>query len=210
MSKINPPEDVKMAREEIERTRERMSDTLDQIEDVLLGKKEDFEEKKADLRRKLDVGAQIRDEPMAAAGIVLAAGFLVGFLTGGGGRKKVRSARKKSRKWEKRAKRLLEIARSQEDEIAALQTDAAALAEAYFHEDADAGSLSDNDDLHDEKSFYEDGLTGAEVYPLDPEFDDETIEYPPRAPRLGGFRDRVGALVADAVESVLDAVPSRR
>lgn len=226
MSKdIGPPKNPKMAREEIERTRQRMSETLDQIEDVLVNKKEEFEEKKADLRRKLDIPAQVRSEPLAAAGIVVGVGFLIGFLTGGGGRKKVRSARRRSRKWEKRARRLLEIARSQEDEIAALQNEGAGIAGVYIHEadpdfeeDPDLYDEDDDDDddddvylMTDRDYLYEDALTGEELYPLDPDLDDETIEYPTDSARRGpSLRDRLGAFAADAVESLLDAVPSRR
>lgn len=207
---IRHPEDPKMAREEIERTRQRMSETLDQIEDVILSKKEELEEKKADLRRKLDVGAQVRAEPIAAAAIVLGIGVLVGFFTGGTSRKAVRSARRRSRKWEKRAHRLLDIARSQEEQLAALQREQEAITAAYVY--GSEPEIDDEfDDLPDEELYYRDALRGEEIYPLDPDFDDETIEYPPAsARRKGSFRDRLGAIAADAVESLLDAVPSRR
>jgi ElaB/YqjD/DUF883 family membrane-anchored ribosome-binding protein len=192
-------DDPASARNDIEQTRQRMSGTLDQIEGVILRKKEHLEEKKAEIKRQLDVGARIREQPLMAAGVVLGAGFLIGFLTGGGGRKAVRSATRRGAKWEKRARRLLEIAQTQEEEIEALR---AGYADAP---DPDEEFLSEVDDP--DYAY----LSGEELYPLDPEFDDDTIEYrPARASRCRSWRDRVYEFAADTVDSVLDSVQARR
>lgn len=227
------PNNPATAREDIERTRQRMSGTLDQIEDVLLRKKEELEEKKADLRRKLDVGGQIRDEPLLAAGIVLGAGFLIGFLTGGSGRsrKSVRSARKRGTKWENRARRLLEIARDQEHTIESLQAVRGRRAAAYLH-DRGRNGVATNGLVDDEYDLLEDDealldadydieededladfaeLSGEDLYPLDPDLDDETIEYRPASERRGrSLGNRFAAFAADTVESILKAMPTRR
>lgn len=191
------------ARSDIEQTRQRMSGTLDQIEAVILHKKEQLEDKKAEIKRQLDVGARIRSKPLQAAGIVLGAGFLVGLLTGGSSRKAVRAARRRGSKWENRARRLLEIAQRQEEEIEDLQT--AALHYDPYELDDDDVVLSEIDDQDD---FF---LSGEELYPLDPEFDDDTIEYRPAGmERSHSWRDRLFEFAANAVDSVLDSRKSGR
>jgi ElaB/YqjD/DUF883 family membrane-anchored ribosome-binding protein len=118
------PRSADAARAEIERTRTRMSETIDEIEDVLLRKKEQF-------RDTLDVRARIREKPLHAAGIVLGAGLLLGLLTGGGSRPGPSPADDgRASLWEARARRLLAIAREQEDEIDELEAAVADLAEA--------------------------------------------------------------------------------
>jgi ElaB/YqjD/DUF883 family membrane-anchored ribosome-binding protein len=104
--------DPQAARAEIERTRARLSGTIDEIEDVLIRKRER-------VKRQLDVRARIREKPLHVAGIVLGLGFLIGALTGGGGNQKARLEESDERGslWETRARRLLAIARSQEEEI---------------------------------------------------------------------------------------------
>lgn len=109
--------DPEVARAEIERTRERMSETLDEIE-------ESIAEKKDWLREQLDIGARIREKPLHAAGIVLGAGVLLGLVTGGGRRvssRELEAAAARGAVWEGRARRLLDIARSQEEEIERLR-----------------------------------------------------------------------------------------
>jgi ElaB/YqjD/DUF883 family membrane-anchored ribosome-binding protein len=193
-------DDLADVRDDIEMTRQRMSGTLDEIENIILRKKEKLEEAKAQIQRKLDVGARIREKPLTAAGAVLGAGLLLGLLTGGPSRKSVRAARRRSAKWEKRARRLLEIARSQEQEIEDLRVRG-------IH--ADLSDL-DEDLLPDEDDDYS-FLRGDELYPLDPEFDDETIEYrPARFDKGPSLKDRFLEFAANTVESVLDSVPSRR
>ena len=204
---IRRSEDPTAVRTNIEQTRQRMSGTLDQIEGVILRKKEEIEEKKAVIKRQLDVGARVREEPLKAAAFVLGAGIIVGFLTGGASRKEVRTARRQGSKWEKRARRLLEIARDQEHEIEHLRVHGI---------QADLSDLDDDllpeDDVllpeeEDEYAF----LRGDELYPLDPEFDDETIEYVPARLRKGrSWGDRLLEFAANTVESVLDSVQSRR
>lgn len=193
-------DDLADVRDDIELTRQRMSGTLDQIEDIILRKKEKLEETKSQIQRQLDIGARVREKPLTAAGIVLGAGVVLGFLTGGPGRKSVRAARRRSAKWEKRARRLLEIARSQEQELEDLRVRGIR----GDLSDLDEDVLPDEDD--DDYSF----LRGDELYPLDPEFDDETIEYrPARFDRGPSWGDRLLEFAANTVESVLDSLPSR-
>jgi len=141
------PETPEAARAEIERTRERISGTLDEIEIALIRKKET-------LREQVDILARIRAHPLEVAGFVLGLGVLLGFLTGGGGRDKdggrARSeAEVRAALWEARARRLLTIARGQEEEIDDLEealTDAAARLEGEW--DADSG-IEDDADVSD-------------------------------------------------------------
>lgn len=111
-NQIGPADSPDAVRAEIETTRARMSATIDEIEDVLL-------EKKAVWQERLDVGAKIRENPIRAVGIVFGAGLALGFLTGGRskGEKQAARAEKRASMWEERARRLLEIAQEQEDEI---------------------------------------------------------------------------------------------
>jgi ElaB/YqjD/DUF883 family membrane-anchored ribosome-binding protein len=117
------PETPEAARAEIERTRERISGTLDEIEVAILRKKQRLQEQ-------VDVRARIRERPMEAAGVVLGLGLLIGFLTGGGEKKarenlkageEVDRAAERAAIWEARARRLLTIARGQEEEIDELE-----------------------------------------------------------------------------------------
>jgi len=127
------PDDPESAREEIRRTRERMSGTIDEIEEVLV-------ERKERVKAQLDVGARFRDNPLPALGAVLAAGLLLGLVTGGkGGRDSDEEGdglalgwRDRSETWEARSRRLLRVAREQEDEIAELR---AALDGQWFDDD---------------------------------------------------------------------------
>lgn len=133
-------DDPDLARMQIEATRARMSDTIDQIEGALLRKKAAVEEK-------LDVMAPVRrtarQNPYPILGGVFAGALLLGWLTGRrddddrGVRPAVRelgmdqdvAARaaygshweEQSRTWERRARRLMEVANRQEEELAALR-----------------------------------------------------------------------------------------
>jgi ElaB/YqjD/DUF883 family membrane-anchored ribosome-binding protein len=125
------PDDPEMARAEIEHTRSRMSETIDEIEDVLSRKKER-------LQSRLDVLAPVRENALAAFGIALGAGILLGILTGGGDDDEDERMdleleydadlelladsdsaywEQRAELWESRARRLLRIAREQETEI---------------------------------------------------------------------------------------------
>lgn len=122
--------DPEIARAEIEHTRARMSDTIDEIEDVLVRQKERIQDR-------LDVLAPVREHALPAAGAALGAGLLLGLLTGGddddeddydleveGGYGYGDRARHHARRadlWENRARRLLSIARDQEEEIEELR-----------------------------------------------------------------------------------------
>jgi ElaB/YqjD/DUF883 family membrane-anchored ribosome-binding protein len=122
------PGDPGAAREEIQATRARISETIDEIEGALLQKKERIEDR-------LDVMAPVREQPMRTLGIVFGAGLLLGFLTGGDDEEEDEdddeeheehervsaSADERAELWEHRARRLLRIAREQEDEIESLR-----------------------------------------------------------------------------------------
>lgn len=130
-SEVPDYDDPRSARRDIEATRARMSDTLDEIEDVLVRKKEA-------IQNRLDVLAPVRENPWPAMGGALAAGLLLGLLTGGGDDEdedddefEHRPHRGRSRDdhdWhrrteilEERTRRLLSIAREQEKEIRRLR-----------------------------------------------------------------------------------------
>ncbi len=136
------PRDSGAARDEIERTRARMSETIDEIEEALL-------RKKADLRERFDVGARLREKPLAVVGVALGAGLILGLLTGGGkaGRRKAdreRAEREaRASRWERRARRLLSIARAQESRIDQLESAVDELGEMYH------SARYDDDDLDD-------------------------------------------------------------
>jgi len=110
--------DAGVARTQIEQTRARMSETIDEIEEVLVRKKERLQDR-------LDILAPVRENPLAAAGAVFGAGLLLGLLTGGGDDASPRGyhdedAEMRAEEWERRARRLLRIAREQEEELEAL------------------------------------------------------------------------------------------
>jgi hypothetical protein len=131
-----PPEpdydDPVDARADIEATRARMSDTIDEIEGALVRKKEE-------IRDRLDIVAPVRENPWPSMGIALGAGLVLGLLTGGGDDEDfaededVERPARSRRSWggaewshrvdvlEERTRRLLEIARKQEDELRRLR-----------------------------------------------------------------------------------------
>lgn len=115
-NQIGPASSPDAVRAEIETTRARMSATIDEIEGVLL-------EKKAVWQERLDVAARIRENPTRAVAIVFGIGLALGFLTGGRskGEKRADRAEKRASVWEERARKLLEIAQEQEDEIETLR-----------------------------------------------------------------------------------------
>jgi hypothetical protein len=145
-------DDPQAAREEIERIRARMSGTLDEIEENLVRKKEQ-------IREALDVGSHIRRKPLHAAGAVLVAALLLGFLSAGG-QKEARIRKKYAKRvlhWENRARRLLAIAREQEAEIDRLEDQPAFPAVAPSSADHDSESDDSDIDLwDDEEDDYED------------------------------------------------------
>ncbi len=136
------PRSSEAARDEIERTRARMSETIDEIEEALL-------RKKADLRERLDVPARLREKPLAVVGVALGAGLLLGLLTGGGkaSRKKEEGERAereaRASRWERRARRLLSIARAQESRIDQLESAVDELGEMYHSARYDDDGLDD-------------------------------------------------------------------
>lgn len=128
-------DDPDLARLQIEQTRARMSDTIGQIEETLLRKKEQVEEK-------LDVMAPVRrkarENPYPVIGGVFLAGLILGFLTGGDDeddeptpavrryavdfdreRAHGHHWEERSRTWERRARRLMDVANRQEAELLA-------------------------------------------------------------------------------------------
>jgi ElaB/YqjD/DUF883 family membrane-anchored ribosome-binding protein len=137
---IAATDDPDATRAEIDRTRARMSRTLDSIESALLRKKEQIQER-------LDVMAPVRQRPLVSVGAVFGASLVLGYLTGGGsdddedGRTSLAGygatgmplplaahldddeAEMRAELWEKRARRLLRVARSQEEELSALRAE---------------------------------------------------------------------------------------
>lgn len=134
---IAATDDPELARMQIEQTRARMSDTIDQIENTLLRKKENLEER-------LDVMAPVRrkarENPYPVIGGVFLAGLVLGLLTGGDDeddepRPAVRRFaadfdrerahgyhwEERARTWERRARRLMDLANRQEAELLSLR-----------------------------------------------------------------------------------------
>jgi ElaB/YqjD/DUF883 family membrane-anchored ribosome-binding protein len=113
--------DPAVVRAELARTRARMSATIGEIEDVLLQKKDVIVSTAKGIRDRLDPFYKARQHPMAAIGIVFGAGLVVGVITGG--KKRIPpppAPAPPSNLWERRARRLLRIAREQQEEIATL------------------------------------------------------------------------------------------
>lgn len=136
---IAQTDDPDLARMQIEQTRARMSDTIGQIEGALLRKKETIEEK-------LDVMAPVRrkarENPYPIIGGVFLAGLVLGLLTGGddddeaeGPQPAVRRFaadfdrerahgyhwEERATTWERRARRLMDLANRQEAELLELR-----------------------------------------------------------------------------------------
>lgn len=137
---IAQTDDPELARMQIEQTRARMSSTIDQIEGALLRKKKNLEEK-------LDVMAPVRrkarENPYPIIGGVFLAGLVLGLLTGGsddedeetGPRPAVRRFaadfdrerahgyhwEERASTWERRARRLMDLANRQEAELLELR-----------------------------------------------------------------------------------------
>jgi hypothetical protein len=136
ISDVNDPE---LARMQIEQTRARMSDTIEQIEEALVRKRAAVEEK-------LDVMAPVRRKARENAfpllGGIFVAGLVLGYLTGDSdddeaARPAIREfgmnqdvqgraaysthAQERAEVWERRARRLMEVANRQEAELAALR-----------------------------------------------------------------------------------------
>jgi hypothetical protein len=170
------PADPEAARAEIERTRARMSETIDEIEDVLVRKKERLQDQ-------LDVRARVRENPLAAAGIVLGAGLLLGLVTGGKKSSRPRlDAEERAALWESRARRVLAIAREQEEDIEELE------------------AILDAHELEDEEEYEE--YDEYEVLPVE--------EGPSRWTELREeVGDRLGAFVADAAHQLIEGVKAR-
>jgi ElaB/YqjD/DUF883 family membrane-anchored ribosome-binding protein len=130
--------DPEAMRAEIEQTRARMSETIDEIEGALIRKKEEIQDR-------LDVLSPVKENPWSSLGIIFGTGVLLGFATGGdddeddeeaeydggysfsGGRSAGYAtalgvgaathldAEERAEQWERRARRLLRIAREQEE-----------------------------------------------------------------------------------------------
>lgn len=135
---IAQTDDPEIARMQIEQTRARMSETIDQIEGALLRKKENIEER-------LDVMAPVRrkarENPYPIIGGVFLAGLVLGLLTGGdddgdeGPQPAVRRFaadfdrerahgyhwEERANTWERRARRLMDLANRQEAELLSMR-----------------------------------------------------------------------------------------
>jgi len=131
-------DDPEITRAQIANTRARMSGTIDEIEDALLRRKEQ-------IQHRLDPFSPVRDRPFQAVGIVFGAGLVLGLLTGGdddddedyvsadldydfdydydldfdvAGSTSF-AAEAKARKWERRARHLLQLARGASEGVRA-------------------------------------------------------------------------------------------
>jgi hypothetical protein len=211
------------ARSEIEQTRARMSETLDEIEEVLLRKKERF-------RETMDVGARLREKPLVTAGVVLGAGFLIGFLTGGkdkAGEAERTAAQARAALWEERARRLLAIAREQEEDLEEMEgsvLDAAAPASTgsrwkYSPPAAYAFSVDDEDDelddLEDDDDDLEDDYVEIDIYDDDDDDDEEDDDDDDDfiggvgTSRLSGLKEgtgRIGGFISNFAQALLEGV----
>ncbi len=130
-------DDPDLARMQIEQTRARMSSTIDQIEGALLRKKETIEER-------LDVMAPVRrkarENPFPVIGGVFLAGLVLGLLTGGDDeddqpqpavrrfaadfdRERAHGYHweERAHTWERRARRLMDLANRQEAELLSMR-----------------------------------------------------------------------------------------
>lgn len=139
----NVTDDPEAVRAEIEQTRARMSDTIDEIEEALARKREQIQER-------LDVFSRVRERPLVFAGAAFGVGLLLGLLTGGGDDEEelhggVGGAewRDRSDLWERRARRLLRVAREQEEKVRELQERYGTL---YAHELEEHGEAWDDAD----------------------------------------------------------------
>jgi hypothetical protein len=224
---IAQTDDPDLARMQIEQTRARMSETIDQIEGALLRKKENIEEK-------LDVMAPVRrkarENPYPIIGGVFLAGLVLGLLTGGdddeddekGPKPAVRRFaadfdrerahgyhwEERASTWERRARRLMDLANRQEAELLELRGESVplkkrgkkgrglfgrerarnlALEEQAFNERSyGTGGYVDTDtelevDVHVQERGYvrpRDGYDGMPLHDAD--------SYPPRDEDLGG------------------------
>ena len=142
----NATRDPAVVRAELARTRARMSATIGEIEDVLVQKKDVIVSTAKGIRDRLDPFYKARQHPMAAIGIVFGAGLLVGVLTGG--KKPIPpqpAPAAPSDRWQRRARRLLRIAREQQEEIAALHEQTSGWEETDYYE----GDADEDDDYYD-------------------------------------------------------------
>jgi hypothetical protein len=170
--------DPEVVRTEIEQTRARMSETIDEIEETLARKRDRLQER-------LDFLAPVRERPLMAAGAAFTVGLLFGLITGGdeeedepdfrlsgGGGLRFSSGdgddgeawKNRSALWENRARRLLRVAREQEQEIHDLQERYGSL----YSRDMELRGFEDDEAdeaLHSSASGFRDtvlhGLTGA-------------------------------------------------
>lgn len=152
-------DDPDAVRAEIAQTRARMSDTIDEIEEALVRKRDQ-------LHDRLDFLAPVRERPLMAAGAAFAVGLLIGLVTGGDDdeeeERELRLSsvggggewRGRSDLWEKRARRLLRVAREQEQKIRDLQERYGTL---YTHELEEHGY---EHDFNDEEEALTSSATG--------------------------------------------------
>ena len=165
-----------------------MSETIDEIEDVLLRKKHQ-------IQGKIDVNMRIRENPLQAAGIVLGAGLLLGFLTGGDDRAQEREEREEAIQraslWEARARRLLAIAREQEADLEELELAVCEFAEEAERADRAALAISSEDD----PDLVEDT------------WDDDSAEWDSLRIRLA---ERIGRVVTSTGRALVDRLVASR
>ena len=182
-------DDPDLARMQIEQTRARMSDTIGQIEGALLRKKEHIEEKMdvmAPVRRKA------RENPYPVIGGVFLAGLILGLLTGGDDdddeappavrryavdfdreRAHGHHWEERSHTWERRARRLMDLANRQEAELLALRGESVPVRRGgrrrfFGRKSAEDGGGYNGMPLHDADSYPPHDDEGGYGYGRDP------------------------------------------
>jgi ElaB/YqjD/DUF883 family membrane-anchored ribosome-binding protein len=162
-------DDPDAVRAEIAQTRARMSDTIDEIEEALARKRDQ-------LHDRLDFLAPVRERPLMAAGAAFAVGLLIGLITGGDDDEEEEREprlssvgdgggewRGRSDLWEKRARRLLRVAREQEQKLRDLQERYGTL---YAHELEEHGYEHDFNDGEEALTSSATGLRDSVLHGL--------------------------------------------
>ncbi|MBW3629080.1 MAG: DUF883 C-terminal domain-containing protein [Gemmatimonadetes bacterium] len=152
---VTHPTHPDSVRAELAQTRARMSETIDEIESVLLGKKESLLRTAKGIQQRLDPFYKVRERPLTAVGVVFGIGLAVGVFSG---RKRTvvvpappppppPEPPAESDLWERRARRLLRIAREQEDRLGDLEEQISSLQRPEYDE------IDEDDDGYHEEYY---------------------------------------------------------